>query len=90
MSLNGRQLHISRANSIATASSPHATQALTKARYSPDLVFTDPVTYLEGYASFKLLMDSMRFLFKVGFDAHSAEITGPEEITTKCGSDQRK
>jgi len=57
--------------------------ALTKARYSPTLLFTDPITRTEGFEVFEFLMNSVRFLFKSDFEVHSVNITGPAEITTR-------
>uniref|UniRef100_A0A061S647 Soul heme-binding protein n=1 Tax=Tetraselmis sp. GSL018 TaxID=582737 RepID=A0A061S647_9CHLO len=56
---------------------------VTKERYSSDFSFSDPVTRIEGFDNFMMLMNSLRLLFKLDFDVHFAKVTGPAEITTK-------
>eukprot|EP00873_Tetraselmis_striata_P023346 jgi/Tetstr1/443610/TSEL_031609.t1 len=57
------------------------TGRLTDSRYSKDILFADPTVNVRGLDTYKLLMNSMRFLFKCKFDIYSTRITGPDQVT---------
>lgn len=66
------------------------TGRLTDARYSKDILFADPTIRVSGLDTYKLLMNSMRFLFKCQFNIYGVKITGPKEVTATWAMSMRQ
>ncbi|KIZ00822.1 putative Zinc finger RAD18 domain-containing [Monoraphidium neglectum] len=56
---------------------------VTRSRYSPDLHFEDPITRLDGLDAYILMVRAIKTAFKVTFDLHTLDVTGPDEISAR-------
>lgn len=59
------------------------TGEVTRARYSPQVIFEDPITRLDSLEAYIIMVRFLKTVFKVTLELHTAEITGPDEITAR-------
>ncbi|GBF95132.1 hypothetical protein Rsub_07716 [Raphidocelis subcapitata] len=56
---------------------------VTRARYSPSLHFEDPITRLDNLEAYVLMVRALKTVFNIGFELHTLEVSGPDEITAR-------
>ncbi|PNH10002.1 hypothetical protein TSOC_003319 [Tetrabaena socialis] len=54
---------------------------LTESRYSPNIVFEDPITKYNSREGYVFNVRLLRSLFNITFDLHSIGVSGPDAIT---------
>ncbi|EFJ39895.1 hypothetical protein VOLCADRAFT_84753 [Volvox carteri f. nagariensis] len=56
---------------------------ITESRYSPKIVFEDPITKYDSREGYVFNIRLLRTLFNITFDLHSISVTGPDSVTAR-------
>ncbi|GLC45313.1 hypothetical protein PLESTB_000308500 [Pleodorina starrii] len=56
---------------------------ITESRYSPRIVFEDPITKYDTREGYVLNIRLLRALFNISFDLHSISVSGPDSVTAR-------